>query len=66
MKPFFLFASGAGALSMHPWMRRWAKRLSEFGKVETFDHEDVREGRERSDKLRQKTAAGYCQTNWNE
>jgi uncharacterized protein len=53
MKPFFLFAPGAGAPSSHPWMQRWKKRLSVIGDVETFDYDYVREGRKRPDRLPQ-------------
>jgi predicted alpha/beta-hydrolase family hydrolase len=51
MKPFFLFAPGAGAPSSHPWMQRWKKRLSVIGEVETFDYDYMREGRKRPDRL---------------
>jgi predicted alpha/beta-hydrolase family hydrolase len=51
MKPFFLFAPGAGAPSSHPWMQHWTKRLCEIGKVETFDYDYMREGRRRPDPL---------------
>jgi predicted alpha/beta-hydrolase family hydrolase len=57
MKPFFLFAPGAGAPSSHPWMQRWKKRLSEIGDVETFDYDYMRQGRKRPDKLPQLIAA---------
>jgi predicted alpha/beta-hydrolase family hydrolase len=53
MKPFFLFAPGAGAPSSHPWMQRWKKRLSVIGDVETFDYDHMREGRKRPDRLPQ-------------
>ncbi|MEP7071125.1 MAG: alpha/beta family hydrolase [Verrucomicrobiota bacterium] len=51
MKPFFLFAPGAGASSLHPWMQRWKALLGQLGKVETFDYDYVREGRRRPDSL---------------
>src|SRR5437762_3122146 len=51
MKPLFLFASGAGAPSSHPWMQNWKERLSEIGDVETFDYDYMREGRKRPDPL---------------
>ena len=57
MKPFFLFAPGAGAPSSHPWMQRWEKRLSEIGEVETFDYDYMPEGRRRPDRLPQLIAA---------
>jgi uncharacterized protein len=57
VKPFFLFASGAGAPSSHPWMQRWKRRLSEIGSVEAFDYDYMREGRKRPDKLPQLVAA---------
>jgi uncharacterized protein len=51
MKPFFLFAPGAGAPSTHPWMQRWKKRLSEIGDVLTFDYDYMLEGQRRPDPL---------------
>jgi predicted alpha/beta-hydrolase family hydrolase len=57
MKPFFLFAPGAGAPSSHPWMQRWKQRLTEIGDVDTFDYDYMREGRKRPDRLRQLIAA---------
>jgi predicted alpha/beta-hydrolase family hydrolase len=57
MKPFFLFAPGAGAPSSHPWMQRWKKRLSVIGEVETFDYDYMREGRKRPDRLPELIAA---------
>ena len=48
-QPFFLFAPGAGAPCSHPWMQRWAKRLSALGRVVTFDYDYLREGRKRPD-----------------
>jgi predicted alpha/beta-hydrolase family hydrolase len=57
VKPFFLFAPGAGAPSSHPWMQRWTKRLRELGEVETLDYDYMREGRKRPDRLPQLIAA---------
>jgi predicted alpha/beta-hydrolase family hydrolase len=57
VKPFFLFAPGAGALSSHPWMQRWKQRLTRIGEVETFDYDYMREGRRRPDRLPQLIAA---------
>jgi uncharacterized protein len=57
MKPFFLFAPGAGAPSSHPWMQRWKQRLSQIGEVETFEYDYMREGRKRPDRLPQLIAA---------
>jgi uncharacterized protein len=57
MKPFFLFAPGAGAPSASGWMQRWRKRLAEIGEVETFDYDYMREGRKRPDRLPQLIAA---------
>jgi uncharacterized protein len=57
MKPFFLFAPGAGAPSASGWMQRWKKRLAEIGEVETFDFDYMREGRKRPDRLPQLVAA---------
>jgi predicted alpha/beta-hydrolase family hydrolase len=51
MKPFFLFAPGAGAPSSHPWMQRWKNYLSALGDVETFDYSYMRERRKRPDPL---------------
>lgn len=53
MKPFFLFAPGAGAPSLHPWMQRWKKRLVEIGDVVTFDYNYMLQGRRRPDPLPQ-------------
>jgi predicted alpha/beta-hydrolase family hydrolase len=57
VKPFFLFAPGAGAPSTHPWMQRWKQRLTQTGDVETFDYDYMREGRTRPDRLPQLIAA---------
>jgi uncharacterized protein len=51
MKPFFLFAPGAGAPSSHPWMQQWKQRLGGLGDIETFDYDYMREGRKRPDAL---------------
>jgi uncharacterized protein len=53
MKPFFLFAPGAGASSSHPWMQRWKQRLIQIGDVEAFDYDYMREERKRPDRLPQ-------------
>ena len=55
--PLFLFAPGAGAASLHPWMQRWKARLQEIGEVETFDYPYMREGRKRPDRLPELIAA---------
>jgi uncharacterized protein len=57
MKPFFLFAPGAGAPTSHPWMQRWKERLAELGDVALFDYDYMREGRKRPDRLPQLIAA---------
>jgi hypothetical protein len=57
MKPFFLFAPGAGASSSHSWMQHWKQRLMQIGEVETFDYDYMREGRKRPDRLPQLIAA---------
>ena len=49
VRPFFLFAPGAGAPSSHPWMQEWVKRLSSLGRVVAFDYDYLREGRKRPD-----------------
>ncbi len=53
MKPFFLFAPGAGAPSSHRWMQRWKEQLSALGEVEMFDYDYMRETRKRPDPLPQ-------------
>jgi predicted alpha/beta-hydrolase family hydrolase len=53
MKPFFLFAAGAGAPSSHLWMQRWKKRLVEIGDVVVFDYDYMLQGRRRPDRLPQ-------------
>src|SRR5439155_25190795 len=57
MKPLFLFASGAGAPSSHPWMQNWKNRLSQLGEFVTFDYDYMRKGRKRPDPLPQLIAA---------
>jgi predicted alpha/beta-hydrolase family hydrolase len=57
VKPFFLFAAGAGAPSTHPWMRRWKDRLATIGRVALFDYPYMREKRKRPDRLPQLIAA---------
>ena len=57
VKPFFLFAPGAGAPSSHPWMRRWKESLTQIGDVETLDYDYMREGRKRPDRLPQLISA---------
>ena len=57
MKPFFLFAAGAGAPSNHPWMQRWKDRLATIGRVALFDYPYMREKRKRPDRLPQLIAA---------
>ncbi|MEY2484783.1 MAG: uncharacterized protein QOH39_431 [Verrucomicrobiota bacterium] len=57
MKPVFLFATGAGAPSTHPWMQAWKERLARIGRTELFDYPYMREGRRRPDPLPQLVAA---------
>jgi predicted alpha/beta-hydrolase family hydrolase len=57
MKPFFLFAPGAGAPASHPWMQRWKERLAKLGDVALLDYDYMREGRKRPDPLPQLIAA---------
>jgi predicted alpha/beta-hydrolase family hydrolase len=57
VKPFFLFAPGAGAPSSHPWIQRWKQRLTQIGDIETFDYDYMREGRKRPDRLPQLISA---------
>lgn len=49
MTPQFLFATGAGAPSSHPWMRHWSELLAALGRVELFDYPYLSEGRRRPD-----------------
>ena len=51
VRPFFLFAPGAGAPSSHYWMRRWKAQLETAGQVQVFDYAYMREGRRRPDPL---------------
>ena len=51
VRPFFLFAPGAGAPSSHYWMRRWKAQLETVGQVRVFDYAYMREGRRRPDPL---------------
>jgi uncharacterized protein len=46
---WFLFAHGAGAPSSSPWMQHYAKLLSQFGQVRSFDYPYMREGKKRPD-----------------
>jgi predicted alpha/beta-hydrolase family hydrolase len=57
VKPFFLFAPGAGAPSSHAWMQRWKQRLSQIGEVETFDYDYMHQESKRPDRLPQLIAA---------
>jgi len=57
MRPFFLFAPGAGAPSSHPWMQDWKTRLEEVGDVAAFDYPYMRDGRKRPDPLPQLVGA---------
>jgi predicted alpha/beta-hydrolase family hydrolase len=57
MKPFFLFAPGAGAPSTHSWMQKWKQYLQTIGEVSLFDYDYMREGRKRPDPPPQLIAA---------
>ena len=57
VKPFFLFAPGAGAPSSHLWMQGWKESLTQIGDVETLDYDYMREGRKRPDRLPQLISA---------
>ena len=57
LRPFFLFAPGAGAPSSHPWMQRWKELLATLGRVETLDYSYMRENRKRPDRLPQLVGA---------
>jgi len=51
VRPFFLFAPGAGAPSSHYWMQRWRAHLEIIGQIQLFDYAYMREGRRRPDPL---------------
>ncbi len=51
VRPLILFAPGAGAPSIHPWMQKWRDNLSNIGPVTLFDYMYMREGRRRPDPL---------------
>ena len=57
MKPFILFAHGAGAGSQHPWMHAWSERLAAIGRVSTFDYPYMQAGRRGPDRLPKLVAA---------
>jgi predicted alpha/beta-hydrolase family hydrolase len=57
MKPSFLFAPGAGAPSINPWMQKWKQYLLTIGEVMLFDYDYMRDGRRRPDPLPQLLAA---------
>jgi uncharacterized protein len=57
MKPSFLFAPGAGAPSINPWMQGWKQYLRTIGEVTLFDYDYIRENRKRPDLLPQLIAA---------
>jgi len=57
MKPRFLFAPGAGAPSISPWMQKWKQYLQTLGEVTLFDYDYMREGRRRPDPPPQLIAA---------
>jgi uncharacterized protein len=57
MKPSFLFAPGAGAPSINPWMQKWKERLGSIGEVTLFDYDYMRDGRKRPDPPSQLIAA---------
>jgi predicted alpha/beta-hydrolase family hydrolase len=57
MKPSFLFAPGAGAPSINPWMQKWKQYLLTIGEVMLFDYDYMREGRRRPNPLPQLLAA---------
>jgi len=49
--PLFLFAPGAGAPSTSPWMRAWAGRLGQLGRVVPLDYPYMKAGRRMPDRL---------------
>jgi len=50
VRPFFLFAPGAGAPSTSRWMVAWRKRLETLGDVAAFDYPYMRAGRKSPDR----------------
>ncbi len=50
MRPLIVLAHGAGAASSSDWMRGWAERLAQIGRVHAFDYPYMREGRRRPDR----------------
>ncbi len=50
-RPLILFAPGAGAPSGSAWMKGWAARLAELGRVVPFDYPYAVEGRRTPDRL---------------
>ena len=59
-RPVFVFAPGAGAPSLHHWMRRWRDLLRTIGAVWTFDYPYMVEGRKRPDPL-PKLVVAHCE-----
>ena len=52
-RPLLLFAPGAGAPSIHPWIQGWTARLATIGDIETFDYTYMQQGQRRPDRLPQ-------------
>ncbi len=50
LRPFFLFAPGAGAPTTSRWMVAWRKRLETLGDVVAFDYPYMRAGRKSPDR----------------
>ena len=49
-RPLVLFAPGAGAPSVSPWMQGWKARLASLGDVVAFDYTYMKEGRRSPDR----------------
>src|SRR3954462_348710 len=50
-RPLFHCARGAGAPSTSPWMRDWAGRLDQIGRVVPLDYPYMKAGRRMPDRL---------------
>jgi len=50
-RPLLLLAPGAGAPSSSPWMRAWAGRLGQVGRVVPLDYPYMKAGRRMPDRL---------------
>jgi predicted alpha/beta-hydrolase family hydrolase len=51
LRPWFVFAHGAGAPSTSPWMRRWREHLQTIGHVVAFDYPYMQARRKMPDRM---------------